>query len=228
MVHLQEKGLSLYSEDFSQINLTKNPDLKEMAEYYYKLAADGIVRSPKFPSETWMGDEFTKDTSPIVQYGYWFSAMAEGDVNKGNVMLLPAPTWTGKRLDPTITATGTVISAATKHPEEAWKLFEYYSGGLPATTRAKSGWGVPALKSMYPLMPTGTPFQKQANAVLLNELQYANTPVSFNPYLTETAVTDSWKKNLTEALKGNITLDQLLDNVEVEINEAIKDGIDRV
>ena len=228
MVALMEKGKALYSGDFTKIDLSKDADARAIAEYYYKLAADGLVRSPKNPSETWFGEDYTKNTAPMIQYGYWYSAMAEGDVNKGNTMMLPAPTWTGTRLDPTVTATGTVISSATKHPDEAWKLFEYYSGGLPALNRAKSGWGVPALKSMYSKMPTGTPFQKQANTVLLNELKYAETPLKFNPYLTETAVTDSWKKNITEALKGNITFDKLLESVEIEINEAIKDGIDRI
>ena len=83
----------------------------------------------------------------------------------GKVTMLPAPTFYGKlRINPTIGAAGTAIAASTKNPDAAWKLFEYYHSGEPAIARAKSGWGVPALKSLYPLMPQQTAFQRQVQA----------------------------------------------------------------
>src|SRR5207249_12277781 len=89
----------------------------------------------------------------MLQYGYWFSAMAESDITKGKTVFLPAPTWSGVRRDPTMTATGWVVSAQTKDPDAAWAVFEQYMGGKPALDRAKSGWGVPGLKSLYKEMP---------------------------------------------------------------------------
>ena len=49
----------------------------------------------------------------MIQYGYWFSAMAESDVTKGQVVMLPSAIWEGGKVnDPTITGTGYVMAAA--------------------------------------------------------------------------------------------------------------------
>ncbi|NJO85165.1 MAG: extracellular solute-binding protein, partial [Blastochloris sp.] len=117
--------------------------------------------------------------------------MAESDVTKGHVMMLPAPTWTGKRLNPTITATGTVISNAGKNPDAAWRFFEWFNGGQVATDRFSSGWGVPSLVSKYELMPITNDFQKQVSGMLQQELQYSNVPLQFNPYIGSSVVPSS-------------------------------------
>jgi multiple sugar transport system substrate-binding protein len=161
----------------------------------------------------------------MAQYGFWFSAMAESDVTKGQAMMLPGPTWTGVRRDPTMTATGMVASQATKVPDATWKVFQWYNGEQPAIDRAKSGWGVPGLKSMLELIPQETDFQKQANKVLQDELALESTPLQFNPFIGEAVVSTSWSKNLDQALRGEITFDTMLANVEAEVNQAIKDGI---
>ena len=76
------------------------------------------------------------------QYGFWFSAMAESDDNRGNVMMLLAPTWTGVRNNRTITSTGAIMTADSQNPDAAWKAFEFYHAGAPSVERAGSGWGV--------------------------------------------------------------------------------------
>ena len=99
--------------------------------------------------------------------------------------------------------------------------------------RASSGWGVPGLKSLYPLMPTESDYQKQVQKVLTKELELNTAPLSFNPYLSVTAgdqteAATSWAKNLELALKGEITFDQLVQNVEQEVNAAIQENKDRI
>jgi multiple sugar transport system substrate-binding protein len=127
-----------------------------------------------------------------------------------------------------MTATGMVMANVTQVPDAAWKVFEWYNGREPAVDRAKSGWGVPALKSMYDLMPTQTPFQQQAQRVLREEFKYTEFTLQFNPYIGASTVFDSWAKNLDQALRDQITFDQLLENVEAEVNTAIKEGIERM
>jgi hypothetical protein len=41
-------------------------------------------------------------------------------------------------------------------------------------------------------------------------------------------VPDTWNKHLDVALKGDITFDDMVTNIEKEVNEIIKDGIDRI
>ena len=196
----------------------------KVIRYLYDLAADGVNETPIDPSPNWMGADFNEGQIAILQYGYWFSAMAESDKTKGKTVMLPAPTWAGVRRDPTMTATGWVISSQTKDPDAAWAVFEQYMGGKPAQDRAKSGWGVPGLKSLYPQMPQQTDFQKQVQKVLQGELSKSDFILQFNPYIGEETFSTSWKKNLEPALKGTISFDKFVQNIESEVNTAIADG----
>lgn len=223
---LAELGKNLYSEGYEKIILTGDEDAKALAKYYHDLAVEKIASSSLNPSPNgWFGTDYTAGVLAMAQYGFWFSAMAESDVTKGQAMLLPGPTWSGVRRDPTMTATGMVASQATKVPDATWKVFEWYNGEQPAIDRAKSGWGVPGLKSMLELIPQETDFQKQANKVLQGELALETTPLQFNPFIGEAVVSTSWSKNLDQALRGEITFDTMVANIEAEVNQAIKDGI---
>jgi multiple sugar transport system substrate-binding protein len=225
---LAEKGQSLFADNFARLAISDNPEAAKIARYWFDLAKDNVVANPLNPSPQWAGDDFTKGLLGLVQYGYWFSAMAESDVTKDNVVMLPAPTWAGVRRDPTMTATGMAMTAKAKNPEAAWVLFEWYNGGQPAIDRAKSGWGVPALKSQYKLMPAETPFQKQCQKVLQGELQYATDALQFNPFIKADVVITAWNKYLEQALRGKMTFEEMLKSVEKETNDAIKEGISRL
>jgi multiple sugar transport system substrate-binding protein len=221
---LAEKNQSLYTADFSKLVISGNPEALKVIRYLYDIAADGVHQTPIDPTPNWMGADFNEGQIAILQYGYWFSAMAESDKTKGKTVFLPAPTWAGVRRDPTMTATGWVISSQTKDPDAAWAVFEQYMGGKPAQDRAKSGWGVPGLKSLYTQMPQETAFQKQVQKVLQTELTKADFVLQFNPYIGEETFATSWKKNLEPALKGQITFDKFVGNIEAEVNTAIADG----
>jgi multiple sugar transport system substrate-binding protein len=225
---LAELNSGLYDAEFAKISLSGNDEAKKVLKYYFDLAKENLVANPLNPSPSWNGEDFTKGTLAMLQYGYWYSASAESDVTAGGVIMLPAPTWAGVRRDPTITATGYILTAATKVADIAWKVFEFYMGEEPALDRAKSGWGVPALKSMYDLMPSETPYQQQVQRVLQAELNLATSPLRFNPFLGESTTADSWAKHLDMALRDQITFDDLLRNMEAEVNVAIQEGIDRL
>jgi multiple sugar transport system substrate-binding protein len=228
MNQLAETGQKLYSDDFSSLNLSNNEEARKIAQYFFDLSQANHTPNPLNPSPSWPGDDFTKGMVGIVQYGYWFSAMAESDITKDQVVMLPAPTWAGTRLDPTITATGLVMSSQTKNPDAAWRVFEWYNADQPALDRFASGWGVPSLVSKYDLLPTETPFQQQAKTVLEGELPYSEQPVQFNPYLSGSAFYTVWTKHLEGALRDEMSFDQFLQNVEQEVNQAILDGQDRI
>jgi multiple sugar transport system substrate-binding protein len=220
---LAEKNQTLYTADFSKVNISGNPEALKVVRYLFDIAMDGVHQTPIDPSPSWMGAEFNAGQIAILQYGYWFSAMAESDTTKGKTVFLPAPTWSGVRRDPTMTATGWVVSSQTKDPDAAWAVFEQYMGGKPAQDRAKSGWGVPGVKSLYKDMPQETPFQKQVQKVLQAELSNADFVLQFNPYLSEQAFATSWIKQLEPALKGSITFEKFVQNIETEVNAAIAD-----
>ena len=224
---LDELGQSLYAEDYSSINLTANDDLKAMAQYFFDLASNNFVANPLNPTTSWIGDDFVRGLVGLIQYGYWFGGMAESDVTAGKVVMLPAPTWSGERLDRTITATGMFMVSKTEVPDGAWQVFEWYNGKEPAEARASSGWGVPALKSMYDMMPNETEFDQQKRRVLQGELDLETPPVQFNPFIGAEVVANTWLLYLEQALTGDMTLDDLLLTVEEEVNIAIEEGMER-
>ena len=226
---LIEQDQKLYTDDYSRIVLTENPQAVEALRYFYDLAKENVTWNPLNPSPSWIGDDFSKGLLGIVAYGYWYTGWlhdAEDPVVKDAITMLPGPSWTGKRrVNPTLTATGTVVSSATKQPEAAWKLLEYYSAGEPAQNRARSGWGLPALTSLYPLMPESTPFAKQVQQVVDDEVRNAaDYVVEVNPYYQDSVFTNSWTSNLEQALRGTIDFDKLVANLEAEVNQAIDDG----
>jgi multiple sugar transport system substrate-binding protein len=226
---LAEIDQSIFSEDLTTLNISGDEAAYEVAKYYFDLAANKQSQSILNPSSAgWFGTDFTQATVALAQYGFWFGAMAESEDTAGGVIMLPGPTWTGVRRDPTVTATGMIMAAPTQVPEAAWKVFEYYNAGQPAIERAGSGWGVPALISMYDLMPNTTEYEQQKLLVLQAELDLNTSPLQFNPFLGETTVADSWNTQLDRALMGEITFDEMVANVESEVNAAIQDGVDRL
>jgi len=222
---LAETSDLLYSEDYTEIRLADNQTVRDVIQPFFDIYNNKLGESPLNPSPDWIGADFTRGLVAILEYGYWFSAMAESDVTADQVLFVPAPTWTGVRRDPTMTATGMVMTAATKVADIAWQVFEWYNGGQPALDRAGSGWGVPALKSLYNRMPNETAFQQQVQRVLKEELDLATPPLQFNPYIGEEVVSNAWRTYAQQAMEGSISFDEMLQSIEFETNQAIQDGI---
>ena len=229
MNNLVEIGQNLYSPGYDKIILSGNEETKKIVQYYYDLAKENLSVNPLNPSPNgWAGGDFTAGQLSMMQYGYWYSAMAETDTTRGKILMLPGPIWAGKRRDPTMTATGMIMTSAAKVPDAAWKVFEWYNGLEPAVARAKSGWGVPALKSMMSMVPQETDFQKQCFKVLQGELGLNTPPLQFNPFIGEGVIPNAYSKYLDQALRGSIKFDEMLTSIEGEVNTAIKEGIDRI
>jgi multiple sugar transport system substrate-binding protein len=231
MTLLAANGKSLFPADFSKINLTKNPAAMQAFEYLFRYSKNAMDLGPENPNpDGWSGPGFVKGSVAMTQYGFWFSGQVSTDKTAlANTRLLTAPTWqTGKKVDPTITATGWVMAAGTNHPDEAWSFFEYYMGGKPARDRAGIGWGVPAQQSLFDRIPQTNPFQKAAYKTLIHELPSSNVTLKFNPNLIglgdTTAVAQAYLKYLPDAIKGSLSFNKFMSNVESDTNRAIQAG----
>ena len=232
MVQLASIGKSLYPKDFSHIDLTKNPAAMEAFRYSFRYSQHKLDLGPANPnSDGWSGPGFVAGKIPMTQYGYWFLGMISDSGGDGakNSRLLSAPRWKkGKHVDPTITATGWVISSRTKNPDATWAVFEWYMGGKPARDRAGIGWGVPAQRSLFDRLPTTTAVQRNAKKTLLHELPASKVTLQYNPYLVgladNTAVATAYQKYLGDAAKGKISFQSFMKKVEADTNRAIKVG----
>jgi hypothetical protein len=101
-------------------------------------------------------------------------------------------------------------------------------GGFPARDRAGQGWGVPAQHSLFDRLPSTNPFQKNNINVLTHELPVSNVILQFNPNLVglgdTTAVAAAYLKYLPDAVKGKLSFNSFLKNIENDSNRAIQQG----
>lgn len=234
-VQLNQVGASLWDADFGKVNL-QTPEAKKALQFWYDVAKENLTFSPLNPITTGSpSDYFVRGQIAIAQYGYWFSGRINGtDAIRDDCIMLQAPKWGDKYITPTVTATGALMHTGTKVFDEAWKMYEWFHGGEQAVIRARSGWGVPGLKSLYKEMPTTTPFQQQVQKILTKELTTADTTVRYNPYINQSqqvalnSFTGPWNKYLEQVMRNQMTFDQLLTNLEKDVNTAIKEGKERL
>jgi multiple sugar transport system substrate-binding protein len=231
MVQLASIGKSLYPKNFSRINLTNNPAAMEAFNYAFRYSQRKLDLGPENPNpDGWSGPGFVSGKVAMTQYGYWFLGMMNDNAKaSASSRMLAAPRWKGgKHYNPTITATGWVISAKTKNPDAAWEVFEWYMGGKPARERAGIGWGVPAQVSLFDRLPTKTAVQRNAKKTLLHELPASKPALQYNPYLVglgdNTAVASAYTKYLADAAKGKMSFREFMKKVEADTNRAIKVG----
>lgn len=225
---LGQIGGSLYKNDFTKLNL--DDTTIEVIKFFFDLEVNELVPNILNPSPDWFGPDFQKGLIGYLQVGFWFMPMAEGEDLVGKVRSVVGPVWPGgKRYDPVYWGTGGVILSSTKVPDAAWRIFEWFFAGEPALERAKSGWGVPALKSLYQYIPEETEYQAQVKRVLMEDIPYSGPPPAFNPFGGYNQIfANAWGQHLEDALRGQIEFTAFLANVEATVNDLILDGIDRL
>ncbi len=221
----------LFSEDFSQVALSSNPDTLEFINFWIDWMKEGGIPSAVHPPVAgWSGQDWVQGQAAAVQWGYWFSGMATSDeVSGDDILMMRAPTWGPTYSNPCASGAGMMVTSVTKVPDAAWKMFEWFMGELPAENRAKSGWGVPGLASLVDLMPRDEPWRQHNYDMVQWEIENTAVPViEFSPYLTPDAFKASWAKFEEPAVKGEMSVDEMIANVESEVNLAIQEGMDRV
>lgn len=233
-------GGSLYSDDFTAIQVVDNEPVVNAIKYFFDMAKAGVMTSPLNPSPAgWFGPDFTGGRLGIVWTGYWFHGFCVADpgeefqqaVADGKVKMYPNFSWHGKRSNPCITAAGAIVTSSTKNPDASWTAFEWFMGKEPAQDRAKSGWGLPGLSSLWDLIPKTGPLSSLTWATIQAEEPYSKDTIQFNPYLAggEPMVPGIvYQTNLEQALKGEISFEELLAKIESETNVAIQEGRDQV
>jgi multiple sugar transport system substrate-binding protein len=224
---LTMEGKSLWSSDFKKATVN-NVDVKSILQAHTEFIISGAPTSPLNPPKDWFGSNFVSDKIAILKAGYWFSGFLRSDDKSKNrledFMMLPAATSdSGKRLSPSLSATGAVIFKETKHPEEAFKFFEYYFGGKPVEDRVKSGWGLPIYRSKLSLVPQASDFDKQCHGVIIDEINNAkDIVIQFNPYINSNKAYDLFDKIITPVYFGKETADSALQKLEIEIQNMIE------
>ncbi|MBK4348646.1 ABC transporter substrate-binding protein [Lacisediminihabitans changchengi] len=161
--------------------------------------------------------------------GFWFGgnlATADGATVAKTAQLVPAPTY-GKRISPVLGGVGGWIPEASKNKDAAWKVMEYFMAGKPAVDRASSGWGLPALKSLWKLIPDKESYQKQAVELAKTEVKYV-VPLQDSPYISFSQWNGLLDKELQNAIKGGETAKQVASSLQTQMNTLLVQGKDQL
>jgi multiple sugar transport system substrate-binding protein len=229
MAYAQLNNTTLFTDGFNKPNFSSNENKKIMQWFVDFVKSESCV-SPLVTMPDWYGPLFAKGQIGIVQTGYWYSGTLRGDENSKthleDFMYLPAPQWTEgqKRYSPVAAATGVIILRQSKHPDEAFKFFEYFTAGKPSEERAKSGWGLPIWKSKLNLVPQSTAFDKQSFDVVQDEINYMGDVLQYNPFLYPTAVNALIDKIVVPVYFGKETVDNAAKKLDAEVLKLINEG----
>ncbi|MEV4019690.1 extracellular solute-binding protein [Nonomuraea angiospora] len=223
-----QQGAQIYSEDLTQVDFT-TPAARRAFGWYVEFARAGVGPTSFNPLPDGSDQStFSAKRMAITQDGYWFGGNFVTDKSMaGSLRMAPAPIMGDKRVSPCYSGQGAWIPEKAKHKDEAWKFMEYFMAGPPAEERAKSGWGIPSLKSLLPKLPQELPYQKQAFAVAQNELKYA-TILPDSPYVTMDAWNLTLDKHLQRAIKGDQPVDAACAAITTEINKLLKQGKEQI
>ncbi|MFI0446505.1 ABC transporter substrate-binding protein [Actinomadura sp. 6N118] len=223
-----QQGAQLYNADLTEVDFTTTAARRAFG-WYVDFAKAGVGPTSLNPLPDGSDvSTFSAKRMAITQDGYWFGGnfIKESALN-GDIRMAPAPLMGDKRISPCYTGQGAWIPAKAKHKDEAWKFMEYFMAGRPAQERAKSGWGLPSLKSLLPKLPQDLPYQKQAHKVAQSELQYL-APLPDSPYVTTDAWNATLDKHLQRVIKNKQTVDAACAAVTDEINKLLKQGKERI
>lgn len=157
--------------------------------------------------------------------GYWYSGDLRENyaAQKASTGLAPAPiTPGGKRISPTATATGAIINAHTKHPDEAWQVFSYlYGKDYAQLVRAQSGWGFPTFNSRFSALPTANDWDKNVLQVAKGELKYF-TILDFNPYVGIDALDTAVATYINPVYFGKSSAKSALAQLDASLDHTIQ------
>ncbi|MGG1634241.1 ABC transporter substrate-binding protein [Paenibacillus sp. NRS-1760] len=227
-LQLLQQGGSMFSSDFSTADLS-TPQMKDLLQFWVDTAKSGVGPSPLHQETDWGGQLFVDNKAAIIIAGYWFSGFLKtNELTKdrlGEFGVAPAPVVEGgKRISPTGAGTGAIIYKNTKHPKEAWEVFEWFFGGKPAEDRAKAGYGLPGTKTFAAMLPQSNEFDKMNYDFIQNELQYTDGSLPYNPYLNYQAVNSIFDKYFTPVYFDKDTVDGATKKMTEELNTLITEG----
>jgi multiple sugar transport system substrate-binding protein len=229
-----EARTQLYDEYYSRITLTDNQAVMDALQMVYDMQKQRIMPSPLDPAGGWQAQLWSQGKFGILGWtGYWFSGLvrmwaAEDEAAQGlmeRCIMTPAFAWGSKPYNGSVGPTCTALTKKTKAPEAAWKLLKYYSGGLLAEERAKSGWGLPTLESLMPLLPDATPFDQRINAGIEEALKHADWIPQVNPYYNSDSFGEIFIAEVDRSLNGEQAFEDAVSNVQDQVNQLISEGV---
>ena len=219
------EGLSLFA-DPERSRMSQDPRVRRLWKYWLRFPLADLSSNIRNLAPAWPGSTFQSDRVAMVQLGYWYGAplMAnEGYETRYGWAPTPVLRAGSRRRTNNLGATGVYIAARTRHPREAFRVFEWYMAGEYGLERARTGWGLPPLLSLRALLPQDNPFNRSRLRVALDDALYMTPPQS-SPYTYGGLWFRDWGNSLRELVEGRLSEDAFLDRWFAELDLSMKQG----
>lgn len=217
-------GGSLFSDDLASVDMTTEPAVKFLKWNLDLMRAKATISSYN-PSAQGPDALYLAGRMAMFMSGYWTQGMIKDApaALRENSVMLPCPQLGTNRTSPVISGSGMWMPARSKNKDLAWKFMEFYFGQEPARSRAASGWGIPALKSLQSLIPEQSALQKATLATQRGEEKYFKV-MNFTPYAKVDAINTALAKVCDAAVKANTDAATVGAECTRAINEILAKG----
>lgn len=227
-MQLNTYGLSLWDEQYKETTLFEKKT-RECMEYWMNLHEKGALASALYPAADTIGQSaLVEDQVGMVLAGYWFrgafSMYNKLDAASEELIFVPMPS-DEKECSYAMDVTGLGIFAGTKHPEEAYELWEYLMcSDEVVSTRAKIGFGIPAFKSYYNQLPNESEFDQQLLKTVDTQIERLDISPRTNPYISYSSLIALFDKYYVPVLFEKSTLDDALTTINKEATLLSQEG----
>ena len=219
-------GTNFYSDKLMS-KMNEDPKMRDIWKYWTRFFVEDICSNIRNPAAGWTGAAFQSDRAAIVQLGYWFGAQMQsnpGYVEKYAWAPTPILRKGAKRYANTLGATGTSIYSKTKYPDQAFRVFEWYTYGEYGIDRAKTGWGIPAVFSLRKYLPADNKFNISRRDIAFEDAKY------FMPWMASSLIkgqepwAGAWNSSIDDLVLGKINADTFIDRFYAYLNKELQAG----
>lgn len=219
-------GGSIFSEDASTVDLS-SPEAQRAIQWLIDACESRVGYSPLDPNPD--GYDWTAMAAnrlATAGHGYWYLGQLQDPAAasfRDSCRLLPSLTFGPQRISTTFAATGMWIPEKAKNKEAAFQFLEFHTCGADAEKRATAGWGIPALKSLEPKLPSSNTFEKDAIDSFRSEIDHTQV-LTFSPYAQTDAMDVLLAQDFLPILKGSKKAADFADKVTPKLNQLLADG----
>lgn len=228
-MYLNSYGKSLWTDDYSSTTLNTE-ETKKAVEFFKDLQEYAAIGSSLYPARDNIGQNaLLEDATGMVMAGYWFNggfaAANKAPEVLSKLMFVPAPVG-NKENSYCLDMTCISIFSKTKHPQEAYELWEYLvTSEQSAGARAKIGLGIPASKTYFSDLPKDTELQRQSLGVVENyQFKTLNLTPQICPYISYASMIALFDQYYLPVLFGREELDGALKTINSEAEILIQEG----
>jgi multiple sugar transport system substrate-binding protein len=223
---VEQQGAKIFNDELTEADLT-SPEAIRAIQWFIDYGKEEVGPTSLNPLAAGQdGPAFTSGEMAASMDGYWFAGQftaEEAAKVAESASLAPAPTW-GERISAVTGAVGAWIPESSDNKDAAWRVMEYFIAGQPAVDRAKSGWGLPGLQSMWKYLPTD---QKQAAELAQQEMEFV-VPLQDSPYLSVDQWNPELDKGIQAGIQGQMTAEEIGKSVEDRMNTLLAQGKDQL